>query len=143
MNMLSYTATGTATGDGRNGRVRTSDGLVELRLGIPAELGGAGGEVSNPEQLFAAGYAGCFLSALTSIARSRRVKIPDASVQARITIAGGSDGFSLSGELVATLPGIASDVAEELMTAAHNKCPYSRATRGNMAVTLTLASDGA
>lgn len=137
--MLSYTAAGTATGDGRNGHVRTNDGLVDLDLGIPAELGGAGGAVSNPEQLFAAGYAGCFLSALTSVARSRRVKIQDASVEARITIAGGADGFSLSGELVTSVPGVDADVAEELMAAAHQKCPYSRATRGNMPVTLTLA----
>lgn len=139
--MLSYTAAGTATGDGRNGHVRTSDGLVDLDLGIPIELGGAGGEVSNPEQLFAAGYAGCFLSALTSVARSRRVRIQDASVEARITIAGGTDGFSLSGELVTSLPGIDPDLAEELVSAAHQKCPYSRATNGNMPVTLTVTRD--
>lgn len=119
--------------------MRTEDGLVELALGIPSELGGAGGEVRNPEMLFAAGYAGCFLSALGSVARVRKVKVPDATVRALVTIAGGAEGFGLAVELRATLPGIEREVGEDLLAAAHAKCPYSKAVAGNIPVTLTLA----
>lgn len=136
MSTMSYTASARAEGDGRNGHVRTADGLVDLDLGIPSEIGGAGGAVSNPEMLFAAGYAGCFLSALHSVARSRRVRIPGAYVEARVTIAAGESGFGLSAELVATLPDVTDEVAHELLAAAHAKCPYSRAVDGNIPVVL-------
>lgn len=136
MSTMSYTARARAEGDGRNGHVRTADGLVDLDLGIPSEIGGAGGAVSNPEMLFAAGYAGCFLSALHSVARAQRVKIPGAGVEALVTIAAGEAGFGLSVELVATLPGVSDEVAEQLLAAAHAKCPYSRAVTGNIPVEL-------
>jgi lipoyl-dependent peroxiredoxin len=138
-NGLTYTAEALATGDGRNGHVRTDDGLVDLDLGIPAGIGGAGGEVSNPEQLFAAGYASCFLSALASVARTRKVKVSGANVRARVTIAAGVDGFGLAVELVAHLPGVEPELGEELLAAAHGKCPYSKAISGNIPVTFRLA----
>lgn len=138
MSGLTYTAAAVATGDGRNGHVSTDDGLVDLQLGIPVGIGGAGGEVSNPEQLFAAGYAACFLSALHSVARSHRLRLQDATVQANVTIAAGDDGFGLSVELVATLPGVERTIGEELLSGAHAKCPYSKAVRGNIPVTLRL-----
>ncbi|MDQ4089133.1 MAG: Ohr family peroxiredoxin [Actinomycetota bacterium] len=139
MSGLSYTAEAVASGDGRNGHVRTDDGLVDLRLGIPAGIGGAGGQVSNPEQLFAAGYAACFLSALNSVARSQRVKLTGADVRAMVTIAAGEDGFGLSVRLIAHLPGVDPATGEELLGAAHRKCPYSKAVSGNIPVTLHLA----
>lgn len=139
MTTLSYTADAVATGDGRNGHVRSSDALVDLDLGIPEDLGGAGGEVSNPEQLFAAGYAACFLSALNSVARAQRVKLRDAQVHAKVTISGGGAGFDLAVELVALMPDVPVETGEELLEAAHRKCPYSRAVNGNIPVTLSLA----
>ncbi|MFE7227498.1 Ohr family peroxiredoxin [Nocardioides sp. NPDC057577] len=139
MTTLSYTADAVATGDGRNGHVRSSDDLVDLDLGIPEDLGGAGGHVSNPEQLFAAGYSACFLSALNSVARVQRVKLRDAQVQAKVTISGGGAGFDLAVELVALLPDVPPETGEALLEAAHRKCPYSRAVAGNIPVKLSLA----
>lgn len=139
MSELTYTAAAVAVGDGRNGQVRTADGLVDLQLGIPVGLGGSGGDdVSNPEQLFAAGYAACFLSALNSVARSHRVRLKGAQVQANVTIAAGTDGFGLAVELVATLPDVEPTAGEELLAGAHGKCPYSKAVRGNIPVSLRL-----
>ncbi|MFE6645283.1 Ohr family peroxiredoxin [Nocardioides sp. NPDC057772] len=138
MTTLSYTADAVATGDGRNGHVRSSDALVDLDLGIPEDLGGAGGHVSNPEQLFAAGYSACFLSALNSVARAQRVKLRGAQVQAKVTISGGSAGFDLAVELVALLPDVPAETGEALLEAAHRKCPYSRAVAGNIPVKLSL-----
>lgn len=137
MTTLSYTAHATASGDGRNGSVRSSDDLIHLDLGIPQELGGAGGHVSNPEQLFAAGYSACFLSALHSVARAERVKLRDASVEARVTISGGGAGFDLAVELVVTVADVSQEVGRSLLDAAHQKCPYSKAVTGNIPVTLT------
>lgn len=142
MTTFSYTAHALATGDGRNGHVRSGDGLTDLDLGIPADLGGAGGDVSNPEQLFAAGYSACFLSALSSVARVQRVKLRDARVEAKVTIAGGADGFDLSVELVVTAPDVTPEEGEALLEAAHKKCPYSKAVTGNIPVQLTFAHDG-
>src|SRR3712207_1465094 len=139
MSGLSYTAEAVASGDGRNGHVRTDDGLVDLRLGIPAGIGGAGGEVSNPEQLLAAGYAACFLSALHSVDRSRRVKLTGADVRAMVTIAAGDDGFGLAVRLIARLPCVDPAVGEELLAGAHLKCPYSKGFSGNIPVTLHQA----
>ncbi|OIJ26716.1 organic hydroperoxide resistance protein [Nocardioides luteus] len=140
MKTLSYTADAVATGDGRNGHVRTGDALVDLDLGIPQDLGGAGGHVSNPEQLFAAGYSACFLSALHSVARVQRVKLRDAQVQAKVTISGGGAGFDLAVELVVLMPDVPPETGQELLEAAHRKCPYSRAVAGNIPVTLTHRS---
>lgn len=141
MSTMSYTASARAEGDGRNGHVRTADGLIDLDLGIPVDIGGAGGEVSNPEMLFAAGYAGCFLSALHSVARAKRMKILGADVEALVTIAAGDSGFGLSVELVATLPDVTAEVADDLLAAAHAKCPYSKAVSGNIPVSLRANND--
>ncbi|WP_403022083.1 Ohr family peroxiredoxin [Salinibacterium sp. GXW1014] len=136
---MKYTAQATTDGNGRNGAVRTNDGLIDLRLGIPKEIGGAGGDVSNPEQLFAAGYSACFMSALSTVARQERVKLVDASVTAFVTIAHDGEAFGLSVELVADLPGVDSAIAGRLLEGAHAKCPYSRAVSGNIPVTVRHA----
>ncbi|MBS9373342.1 putative organic hydroperoxide resistance protein [Rhodococcus gordoniae] len=137
MTVMEYTAEATADGNGRNGRVASNDGLVDVALGIPVELGGAGGG-SNPEQLFAAGYAGCFLSALSSVARVHKVRLTDPTVTARVTIADHGEGFGLSVELVVNMPGVDEDVARTVVEGAHQKCPYSKAVRNNVDVALTL-----
>lgn len=137
---MQYTAHATADGNGRNGRVRTDDGQIDIGLGIPPELGGAGGG-SNPEQLFAAGYSGCFMSAVSSCARDRKVKLVDPSVSSAVTIAHGEDGFGLSVELTVTLPGVAAEQAHDIVRAAHQRCPYSKALRGNVPVSIRLAVD--
>lgn len=101
---LKYTAEATADGNGRNGHVSSDDGLIDLDLGIPVGIGGAGGG-SNPEQLFAAGYAGCFLSAMSSVARTYKVRLVEPTVTSRVTIADAGEGFGLSVELLVNLPG--------------------------------------
>ena len=132
-----YTAVATATGDGRNGHTRTSDGLIAADLAIPKEMGGAGG-ATNPEQLFAAGYAACFLSALKLVARGMSLPISDAAVTAEVGIGPNDEGgFALEVALHVELGGIEQDAADQLVAAAHNVCPYSNATRGNIPVTLT------
>ncbi|MFY1624107.1 organic hydroperoxide resistance protein [Micromonospora sp. WMMD723] len=133
-----YTASATATGDGRNGHVRTSDGIVELDLAIPKEMGGAGG-AANPEQLFAAGYAACFHSALRTVARRSKADVTGSVVEAEVGIgANGSGGFGLAVTLVVDLPAVERAAAQQLVEAAHEVCPYSNATRGNIEVTLTV-----
>jgi Ohr subfamily peroxiredoxin len=131
-----YTAAATATGDGRNGHTRSSDGLIDLELAIPEEMGGAGG-ATNPEQLFAAGFAACFLSALKLVARQQQATIVDAAVTAEVGI-GPNDagGFGLGITLHVELGGLEQAAAEQLVEAAHQVCPYSNATRGNVPVTL-------
>ncbi|MBB3677181.1 organic hydroperoxide resistance protein [Modestobacter versicolor] len=131
-----YTAVATATGDGRNGHTRSSDGLIDLDLATPKEMGGEGG-ATNPEQLFAAGYAACFLSALKLVARKQKAPIVDAGVTAEVGIGpDGSGGFGLEITLHVELGGIDQPTAEQLVAAAHQVCPYSNATRGNVPVTL-------
>ena len=131
-----YTAVATATGDGRNGHTRSSDGLIDLELAVPKEMGGAGG-ATNPEQLFAAGYAACFHSALKAVARAKKVAITDSAVTAEVGI-GPNDagGFALEVTLGVELGGVDQATGEELVAAAHQVCPYSNATRGNVPVTL-------
>lgn len=133
-----YTAEALSTGDGRNGHVRSTDGLVDADVATPREMGGRGG-ATNPEQLFAAGYAACFHSALRAVARRTGARIgDDTTVAARVGIGDNGDGgFGLVVELVATLPGLDRAQAEELVAQAHRVCPYSNATRGNVEVTLT------
>jgi Ohr subfamily peroxiredoxin len=135
-----YTAHATAHG-GRNGRVRSSDGVIDMPLAMPKELGGAGGAVTNPEQLFAAGFSSCFESALRLVAgKSGKSLGPDAGISASVTIGKTPDGgFGLSVELKGILPGIPKDEATKLMHAAHEVCPYSKATRGNIDVKLSVA----
>ena len=133
-----YTAEATAWG-GREGRTASSDGVLELSLTMPKELGGPGGAHTNPEQLFAAGYASCFHSALKLVARGAGVDVSESAVTARVGIGpNDSGGFGLAVELEAELPDVDRPVAEDLVAKAHEVCPYSNATRGNVEVTLTV-----
>ncbi|MFI6068347.1 organic hydroperoxide resistance protein [Micromonospora sp. NPDC051227] len=133
-----YTASATATGDGRDGHVETSDGTFALDLAVPKEMGGAGG-AANPEQLFAAGYAACFHSALRLVARRAKADVTGSVVGAEVGIGpNGSGGFGLTVQLVVDLPSAPREVAEQIVEQAHQVCPYSNATRGNVDVTLTV-----
>ncbi|MEU7801221.1 organic hydroperoxide resistance protein [Micromonospora arborensis] len=133
-----YTASATASGDGRDGHVETSDGTFTLDLAVPKEMGGAGG-AANPEQLFAAGYAACFHGALRLVARRAKADVTGSVVGAEVGIGpNGSGGFGLTVHLVVDLPAVARDAAEQLVEQAHQVCPYSNATRGNIDVTLTV-----
>lgn len=133
-----YRAHATATG-GRDGRATSSDGVLDVKLGLPKEMGGAGGEVTNPEQLFAAGYSACFLGALKHVASLEKVRIPaDAKIAGAVGIGEIPGGFGIEVALEITLPGIERGVAEDLVAKAHKVCPYSNATRGNIDVTLTV-----
>ncbi|MCT9930728.1 organic hydroperoxide resistance protein [Planotetraspora sp. A-T 1434] len=133
----SYTAVVTVTGEGRNGgRATADDGLLDTTLAIPKELGGAGG-ATNPEQLFAAGWAACFLGAVRRAAAQRKVTLKSTGITSEVTLHHGDDGqFGLSAVLNLTLGGVDQQTAEELGAAAHQLCPYSRATRGNIPVTI-------
>ncbi|WP_141329399.1 organic hydroperoxide resistance protein [Myxococcus sp. AB025B] len=135
-----YTAHATAHG-GRSGKVQSSDQVIDLPLAMPKELGGAGGAATNPEQLFAAGYSSCFESALRLVAGKAGKKLgPEVGITASVTIGKTPDGgFGLAVELKGILPGLPRDEAEKLMHAAHEVCPYSRATRGNIDVKLSVA----
>ncbi|MET7750008.1 organic hydroperoxide resistance protein [Micromonospora sp. NPDC005367] len=133
-----YTASATSTGDGRSGHVRTADGILDLDLVPPKEMGGAGGG-ANPEQLFAAGYAACFHSALRAVARGTKLDVTDSAVEAEVGIGpNGAGGYGLTVALVVDLPAVERAAAEELMAQAHQVCPYSNATRGNVEVALRL-----
>ncbi|SCG47778.1 organic hydroperoxide resistance protein [Micromonospora humi] len=133
-----YTASAKATGDGRDGHVRTSDGTVELDLAVPKEMGGAGG-AANPEQLFAAGYAACFHSALRIVGRQAKADVSGSVVEAEVGIGpNGSGGYGLAVTLVVDLPAVERSAAEKLVETAHQVCPYSNATRGNIEVALTV-----
>jgi len=134
-----YTAVASATGDGRNGHVRSSDGILEADLATPKEMGGAGG-ATNPEQLFASGYAACFLSALKASSKQHGVQIQDASVTAEVGIGPVTGaGFGLAVTLNVELGGgVSQEDAEKAVAVAHQVCPYSQATRGNVEVTLNV-----
>ncbi|MFE1310613.1 organic hydroperoxide resistance protein [Streptomyces sp. NPDC058755] len=138
---VSYTAVVNVTGEGRNGgTVRSQDGLLDHTLSIPEELGGAG-NATNPEQLFAAGWAACFLGALRRAATTRGIKLTSTAITSEITLAHGDDGeFTLSATLNPTLGGVDQHTARELAEAAHEICPYSKATRGNIPVTINVAT---
>ena len=136
-----YTASAVSTGAGRNGHVQSTDGHVDLDVRIPKEMGGAGG-ATNPEQLFAAGYAACFLSALKYVAGHKQVKLAeDSSVSVTVGIGPRADGkgFGLDLALSVTLPGIAPDVAEDLVAQADIVCPYSHLARTDTPVRLNIA----
>jgi osmotically inducible protein OsmC len=137
---VKYRTTAMAVG-GRDGRAFTQDDTLDLKLAMPKELGGAGGEGTNPEQLFAAGYSACFLSALKGVCHAQKVKLPsDASVMATVGIGPRDEGgFGLAVDLVVTLPGLDRPTAEQVVAAAHQVCPYSNATRNNIDVTLNIA----
>ena len=133
-----YTAVATAKG-GREGHVRSSDGILDVDLRIPKSMGGPGGEATNPEQLFAAGYSACFESALAFVARRDKVTLKDVSLTAHVTLnKTGDSQFDLTVELHGSFPGVPKADAEKLMQAAHQVCPYSRATRGNVPVKLVV-----
>ena len=133
-----YTAHATATG-GRDGRAVSSDGALDVRLATPRELGGGGGEGTNPEQLFAAGYSACFLGALKAVAGREKVALPDDTrIDGSVGIGKIPAGFGIEVELRISLPGMPREQAESLVQAAHQVCPYSNATRGNIDVTLTV-----
>ena len=133
-----YTAEAAATG-GREGHARTSDGRLDVDLDVPSEMGGPGGPGTNPEQLFAAGYAACFQSALLRIAAGRKLDVSGSRITARVGIGPlESGGFGLAAALDLDAPRLGRDEAVELMIRAHEACPYSRATRGNIDVVLTV-----
>lgn len=135
-----YSTTMTSTG-GRDGRSVSADEKFSLSLSTPKELGGAGGEGTNPEQLFAAGYSACYIGALKFVAGQQKMTLPsDLNVTATIGI-GQNDkgaGFAISADLVVSLPGMDKDVAQKLIDDAHQVCPYSNATRGNIDMTTAI-----
>ena len=134
-----YTAAATATGEGRGGHVHSSDDVLDLQLSIPKELGGPGAAATNPEQLFAAGYAACFHGALQLVARKEKVAIDGSSVTAEVGIGPSGAGYGLAVTLTIDIPGVDAGQSEKLVNTAHQVCPYSNATRGNIDVTLTIA----
>ncbi|OGB22638.1 MAG: organic hydroperoxide resistance protein [Burkholderiales bacterium RIFCSPLOWO2_02_FULL_57_36] len=137
---IAYKALATATG-GREGRAVTNDARLDVKLSTPKELGGAGGEGTNPEQLFAAGYSACFLSAMKLVAMHMKTALPaDAAVTAEVGIGpNGKGGFALAVDLLVALPGMEAEAAQALVNKAHEVCPYSNATRGNIDVKVALA----
>jgi len=138
LDQVLYTAHATSTG-GRDGRSVSSDKALDVKLATPRELGGAGGEGTNPEQLFAAGYSACFIGALKFVAAKEKIAFPaDASIDASVGIGPLPTGFGIQAELKVSLPGMPREEAEALVQKAHQVCPYSNATRGNIDVTLTV-----
>src|SRR5213082_900867 len=133
-----YQTAATSTGEGRNGRSRTVDGILDVALATPKELGGEGG-ATNPEQLFAAGYAACFHSALKLVARKMRVPVEDSAVTAEVGLVKQGPGFVLQAAVEVELPGLDEAVAKQLVDTAHQVCPYSAAIRGNVDVQVRLA----
>ena len=133
-----YTAEATATGGRKNGHAYSSDGVIDVQINPPKEVGGSG-EGTNPEQLFAAGYAACFDNALASVARMEKLAPGQTTTTALVALAKHPEGgFALAVELRVTIPDLPRDQAEDLLAKAHKRCPYSRATRGNVEVRLTL-----
>ena len=133
-----YTATATATG-GRQGTAESSDGKLKIDLSTPRELGGAGGDGTNPEQLFAAGYSACFIGAIKAVAAKQKIAVPnDVSITSDVGIGPIPQGFGIQVAMRISLPGMERAAAQALVDAAHQVCPYSNATRGNIDVSLTL-----
>jgi osmotically inducible protein OsmC len=132
-----YTATATSIG-GRDGTVKTDDGLLDVRVVPPKSMGGPGG-ATNPEQLFAAGYAACFGSALGHIARLQKITTGPIEITAKVDIGPVGKGFGLQVEIIAKLPELPREQAQKLVESAHEVCPYSNATRGNIVVDVHLA----
>jgi osmotically inducible protein OsmC len=134
-----YTAQATATG-GRDGRAVSSDGVLNIQLSTPREMGGGGGQGTNPEQLFAAGYSACFLGALKFVAGKEKVALPaETSITGRVGIGAIPTGFGIQVELRISIPGVPREKAQALIEKAHVVCPYSNATRGNIDVSLVVA----
>jgi osmotically inducible protein OsmC len=137
LDKILYTAHATSTG-GRDGRSRSDDGKIDVKLAPPTEMGG-NGDGTNPEQLFAAGYSACFLGAMKFVAGQQQISIPaDTSITADVSIGPIPAGFGIQVAMAITIPGMSREGAEKLVQAAHGVCPYSNATRGNIDVTLTV-----
>ena len=133
-----YAAHASSTG-GRDGTTRSSDGLLDVKLTAPKEMGGAGGGV-NPEQLFAAGYSACFIGAMKFVAGQQKVTLPaDTAIDATVGIGQIPNGFGVEVQLLVKVPGMDRALAQEIVDKAHVVCPYSNATRGNIEVSITLA----
>ncbi|GGW78340.1 organic hydroperoxide resistance protein [Alteromonas halophila] len=135
-----YTATATATG-GRDGRAVSSDDKLDVGLSVPKEMGGNGGDGTNPEQLFAAGYSACFIGAMQFVAGQKKLSLPDdLNVTADVGIGENTrgEGFAISVDMTVSLPGMDEQSAKELVDAAHQVCPYSNATRGNIDASTTI-----
>ncbi|RFU61515.1 organic hydroperoxide resistance protein [Bacillus sp. V59.32b] len=134
-----YTTAVKASG-GREGHVQSEDGIINFQVRMPKELGGSGEKATNPEQLFAAGYAACYDSALNLVIRKEKVKADNTEVTANVTIGKdeADDGFKLAVRLDVSIPGVSKEEAESLAQKAHQVCPYSKATRDNMDVTIIV-----
>lgn len=136
-----YTTKATATG-GRNGQAKSENGIINLEVRHPKALGGANDDFANPEMLFAVGYAACFDSALNLVIKKDNIQTGITSVTAQVSIGQTeTGGFGLEAELHATIPGVTMEIAQSLIEKAHQVCPYSNATRGNMAVKLTVSNE--
>lgn len=135
-----YTAHATATG-GRDGVAKSDDGKLDVKLDPPKQMGG-GGTGTNPEQLFAAGYAACFIGAMKFVANTKKIELKDVSIDSSVSFgprADGAKGFGIGVEMLIHVPGVEKEQAEQLVHEAHEVCPYSNATRNNIDVTLTVA----
>jgi len=136
-----YTAHATSTG-GRTGSTESSDGAIKLNLVTPKELGGGGGAGTNPEQLFAAGYSACFIGAMKAVAARQKIALPaEVSIKAEVSIGpmtGKEGAFGIAVAMAVSVPGMDKAAAEKLVATAHEVCPYSNATRGNIEVALTV-----
>ena len=135
-----YTTEALATGGGRDGHVDVAESDLAFDLAVPTAMGGTGA-VANPEQLFAAGYAACYHSALKAVAKDKGVDAENSTVGARVNLGKNDEGFYLGVDLEVTIPGVEDDKAQELADAAHQMCPYSKATRGNIEVNVGVAQD--
>ncbi|MCT4616302.1 MAG: organic hydroperoxide resistance protein [Marinifilaceae bacterium] len=124
---------------GRNGKATSNDGVLNLELRMPKELGGTGGEYTNPEQLFAAGFAACFDGALNLMAKQRKMMLKNTAIDASVELVKVEDGLKLGVKLTVEIPEVEESLAKELLKEAHEFCPYSRATRGNIDVVVELA----
>ncbi|MBE3001596.1 organic hydroperoxide resistance protein [Nocardiopsis sp. HNM0947] len=132
-----YTADATVTGEGRKGHGKTNDGRLEVDLSVPAGVGGDDGPGTNPEQLFAVGYGACFHGALRKVARESKTEIGESTVDAQVGLGKSEEGLDIAVDLTVTIAGVDQATAEKLVETAHQVCPYSRATRGNIEVNLT------
>jgi len=133
-----YSARATAYGDGRDGHVTSDDDVLDLDLAVPKEMGGPGGELTNPEQMFAAGYAACFHGALKRAGAQAKADLTGSTVTAIVSLNRQGAGLGLSVGLEIAAPALSHEQAEELVALAHERCPYSKATRGNIPVTLKV-----
>ncbi len=132
-----YTANATSKG-GRSGNVKSDDGLIDFNLTTPRSMGGDGAVGTNPEQLFAAGYSACFAGAVGAVSRAQKINPGPFTISVAVTFNKGDDGYSISTRLTGTFPDMEKSKAVALMEAAHQACPYSKATRGNMPVELIV-----